>query len=69
MPPIAKKTMPNSGTSAANPKIESPPAIKTTPVIITRIAIIVTARGRCLIESLSVLCHVFLIIQEYNLVG
>jgi hypothetical protein len=61
--------MPNSGTSAANPKIKSPPAIKTTPVIITRIAIIVTASGRCLIESLSVLYHVLVITQEYNLIG
>ena len=53
--------MPNSGTSAANPKIKSPPAIKTTPVIITRIAIIVTARGRRLDESLSVCNHFWLI--------
>ncbi|HZB73380.1 MAG TPA: hypothetical protein VE378_01425 [Nitrososphaeraceae archaeon] len=52
--------MPNSGTSAANPKTKSPPAIKTTPVMITRIAITLTARGRCL-EFLSVLYHVFVI--------
>jgi hypothetical protein len=51
--PLAPVPLP--GTSAVNPKIKSPLAIKTTTVIITRIAIIVTARGRCLNESFSVL--------------
>ena len=57
----------NSGMSAAMLKRPSPPAIAITPVIITRIAIIVTAVGRCLKESLSVVNHFWLIFSNLTM--
>jgi hypothetical protein len=46
-----------SGANAARPKGASPPMIKNIPPMMASIATIVTPRGRCLAESLSVLYH------------
>lgn len=55
MPPITVNTILNSGAKAAKATGASPPRIKNIPPTMFIIAIIVTPRGRCLVESLSVL--------------
>jgi hypothetical protein len=57
----------NSGMSAAMPKRPSPPVIAITPVMITRIAIIVTAVGRGLKESLSVVNHFWILFNNLTM--
>ena len=53
--PISKA--PNSGKNAAKTIGPKPITILDMPTMIASIAIIVTPRGRCLVESLSVLYH------------
>ena len=56
-PPAARSNPLASGRNAARAKGASPLTIENIPTMIASIAIIVTLRGRCLYESLSVLYH------------
>jgi hypothetical protein len=56
-PPITSNTILSSGAKAAKVTGASPPRMKNIPPMIVSIAIIVTPKGRCLVESLSVLYH------------
>jgi hypothetical protein len=60
--PAASRAPLISGMNAAKAKGISPPTIESIPVMIASIAIIVTARGRRLDESLSVCNHFWLIL-------
>lgn len=55
--PIPINSTLNSGTIAAMVRGARPPRIKNMPSIMASIAIIVTPRGRFLVELLSVLYH------------
>lgn len=57
IPPITSNTILSSGAKAAKVTGASPPRMKNIPPMIVSIAIIVTPKGRCLFESLSVLYH------------
>jgi len=56
-PPDARRNPLASGRNAARAKGPSPTTIEDMPIMIASIAIIVTARGRSLNESLSVFNH------------
>jgi hypothetical protein len=55
-----KKT-PNSGKIPAKAREKNPAPIENRPTMMTSIATIVTVRGRCLNDSLSVLYQVLLV--------
>ena len=55
--------------NAAAAKDPSPPTIESMPIMIASIDTIVTERGRCLNDSLSVLYQPFDSFHQYNTVG